>query len=235
MTAEEFSNEFDTLIGAYSTALPQQLSGGLLEFDEYEKSTFLTNAQEYLVLNYYSDATAGGSFETTEEIRRYLDNLVFTATPPATDGVPILRDSYLHTEFALPCNLWFIVYESVIYGGVDDCCVLRTVADVVPTTHDSYNKVMGNPFRGPSLKRVLRLDSGVNTVELVSVAPINTYKIRYVRKPNPIITAHLDGLSINGFTDVTECELHTGLHRKILEIAVQSAINSRLSGRKTDK
>ena len=40
MTTEEFSNEFDVLLNSYS-------SGGV-EFNEYEKSIFLTKAQEDL-------------------------------------------------------------------------------------------------------------------------------------------------------------------------------------------
>jgi hypothetical protein len=41
MTTEEMSNQFDILINAYS-----QDSQDLLAFNEYEKSVFLTEAQE---------------------------------------------------------------------------------------------------------------------------------------------------------------------------------------------
>jgi len=44
MTTKEFSTEFDTLIGAYLSTLPPNIPGTILEFDEYEKSVFLTQA-----------------------------------------------------------------------------------------------------------------------------------------------------------------------------------------------
>ena len=43
MTNEEFSNEFDTLVNSNSASLPLLTPLG---FDEYEKSVFLTKAQE---------------------------------------------------------------------------------------------------------------------------------------------------------------------------------------------
>lgn len=73
MTTEEFSNEFDVLLNSYS-------SGGV-EFNEYEKSIFLTKAQEDLLVELYNGKNPfRESFEETEEIRRYLSNLVKTYT-----------------------------------------------------------------------------------------------------------------------------------------------------------
>jgi hypothetical protein len=44
MTTKEFSTEFDTLAGSYLATLPSNLPSTILEFDEYEKSVFLTQA-----------------------------------------------------------------------------------------------------------------------------------------------------------------------------------------------
>ena len=52
MTVEEFSSEFDVLIQSYSTQL-QFGETDDLSFTEYEKSTFLTKAQEELVIEFY--------------------------------------------------------------------------------------------------------------------------------------------------------------------------------------
>ena len=53
------------------------------------------------------------------------------------------------------------------------------------------------------------------------------YVIRYVKRPNPIILADLDdnygGLSIAGYTKVSECELDKSLHTEILQRAVELA------------
>ncbi len=59
MTTEEFSNEFDTLINSYSIS-------ELLSFDEYEKSVYLTKAQEEIVEGLYTGKVLGNSFEETE-------------------------------------------------------------------------------------------------------------------------------------------------------------------------
>ena len=57
MTTEEFSNEFDVLLSTYS-----DIDGfgklANISFNEYEKSVFLTRAQEELVNNFYSGRTS---------------------------------------------------------------------------------------------------------------------------------------------------------------------------------
>lgn len=60
MTTEEFSNGFDVLINSYSGL------GDSLNFDEYEKSVFLTKAQEEIVEGLYTGKILGDSFEDTE-------------------------------------------------------------------------------------------------------------------------------------------------------------------------
>ena len=47
MTTEEFSNEFEVLLNSYASKQPNTVLD--LQFDEYEKSVFLTKAQEELV------------------------------------------------------------------------------------------------------------------------------------------------------------------------------------------
>lgn len=87
MTTEEFSNEFDILLYS-SDALGFGEVQGKLQFDEYEKSVFLTKAQEELVISIYDGKNLSGeSFENTEEARRSLSSLVKTFTTTAqVDG-----------------------------------------------------------------------------------------------------------------------------------------------------
>ena len=75
MTNEEFSNEFDTLVNSNSIINSNGIESPL-EFDEYEKSLFLTKAQETIVTSLYNGNLVGDSFEKTEELRRYLSDLV---------------------------------------------------------------------------------------------------------------------------------------------------------------
>ena len=54
------------------------------------------------------------------------------------------------------------------------------------------------------------------------------YKIRYVRRPVPIILEDLpDGLVIDGYTNESACELNPILHMDILNRAVELAIATR--------
>ena len=72
MTSEEFSNEFDILLNTYA-------ADGVITVDEYDKSVFLTKAQESLVIDLYTGRLQQiGGFELTEEIKRYLNELVKT-------------------------------------------------------------------------------------------------------------------------------------------------------------
>ena len=81
MTNEELSNEFDVLINSYFTVDNYGKGEGALEFNEYEKSVFLTKAQEQFIVSLYDGRSQEfGSFEETEEVRRFLSNLVKTTT-----------------------------------------------------------------------------------------------------------------------------------------------------------
>ena len=79
MTGIEFSDAFDTLVNSYASNgnLGEQSSRQTPVFDEYEKSLFLTQAQEELVMSLYTGKNSyGESFESTEELREYLKVLI---------------------------------------------------------------------------------------------------------------------------------------------------------------
>lgn len=223
MTTEEFSNEFDILLNSYSSKDQQSIN-----VDEYEKSVFLTKAQEDLIISVYNGKNSTyESFEQTEEIRRYLSNIVKTieATRYDNTSVQITSNSYLYD---IPKDLWFITYEYAILNDSKLPCKQNINALVVPVTQDEFYRVYNNPFKGPSNKRVLRLDSDNNIIELISKYNIDKYVIRYISKPTPIILEDLtEDLSINGESKKTECILNTSLHRKILDRAVLLALTSK--------
>lgn len=223
MTNEEFSNEFDTLVNSNSSSLPLLTPLG---FDEYEKSVFLTKAQESVVISLYKGTLTGDSFEKTEELRRYLDSLVKTySTSEQVVGKVLTSNSYL---FELPKDTWFITYEAVESKDKRLGCTKGSTMEVVPVTQDELHKTLRNPFRMPNERRVLRLDTEGNTVELISVYSIDKYWIRYLSKPDPIILIDLpEGITINGESKATECKLNPAIHRVILEMAVSLALKSR--------
>lgn len=226
MTVEEFSNEFDVLIQSYSKQLKFRETDDL-SFTEYEKSSFLTKAQEELVIEFYNGNNPNrDSFEKTEEIRRYLSSLV-TSYEGKRVSSPIQGLTATSKFFTIPDNLWFITYESATLESTDKC-INGLIVPVIPVRQDEFNRIRNNPFRGASKSRVLRLDVSGNLVELISKYDIDKYLIRYLAKPNPIIIENLpQSLSINNINKKTECSLNPALHRLILDRAVRMALISK--------
>lgn len=229
MTNKEFSDGFSTLLNSFGIT-PN------ITLDEYEKSTFLTNAQEQLIIDIYSGRNViyGKSFEQTEEIRRYLSNLVETyeTSTKVTGKLGLSQDSVF---FEIPQDTWFITYEVAFLKDSRLGCLDGIEASVVPLPQDDLYRAKDNPFRGPSKDRVLRLDIKSDLAELISKYNVDKYLMRYISQPTPIILVDLpDGLSINGVSTESECELNPAVHRAILERAVQLAIISKtqLTGNK---
>lgn len=220
MTTEEFSNEFDVLVSEVST----------FNFNEYEKSVFLTEAQENIVKGLYTGKLTGESLERTEELRRYLSNLIKDNSPKKASGTILTRNSQL---FTIPTDVWFITYEFITSQDERLGCAKGSTLQVIPTTQDELYKVLNNPFRRPNRRKVLRLDVGENIVELISDFTISGYHIRYLSQPDPIILVDLPkGLYINKENKRTDCKLNPAIHRVILEMAVSLALKSRTSAGK---
>lgn len=233
MTTKEFSDAFDTLLNGYSTQMNfgDSASMGGMVLDEYEKSLFLTQAQEQIIVELYTgrnDKTS--SFEKTEELRSNLRGLIKTDTPTESDK-DFKGISKYSKFFILPKDVLFITYEAATLSDESAGCKNGTVISVIPVTQDEFDRVMNNPFRQASKRRALRLDNGLdndlNVAEIVTKYDIKDYTIRYLSKPTPIVLANLDEVSIDGVDTITECKLDSAMHRYILERAVALAIASR--------
>ncbi len=231
MTREEFSNGFDTLLNSYSDAarFGEESTRQSIALDEYEKSLCLTKAQEEIVTSLYNGKNPyGDSFESTEEMRRYLSNLVaekYLKPITNTSGTP-LGLTTTSTFFTLPEDLWFITLESVILDNGK--CGGETYIKVYPTKQDEYQNIKDNPFRGANDRRALRLDLSEGNVEIICKYLITRYYIRYIKKVPPIILTDLpDNLTIEGKREASNCILHEALHQKILDRAVQIALQSK--------
>ena len=241
MTTKEFSDQFDTLLNSYA-GIPDYGNGASkleITLDEYEKSVFLTRAQKQFVVDYYSGENLSVySFEEKEKIREALDTLVDTyrTSTKEEDGRKLDDGKHQFAIFKIPKNLLWIVYEQVKYAESDKPCADGSYAGVVPTTHDELHRRLRNPFRGPKLLRVLRLNVGDNLVELISDYPIGSYLLRYVKEPNPIILTNLsDELSIDGENVEMTCMLPDIVHPYILDYAVRLALQSRSIGTPTTR
>lgn len=233
MNCNEFSNAFDLLVASYRRFKDFDNKENLdsVEFDEYEKSYFLTQAQNELVIALYNGRNVSGeSFESTEEERRYLSVLVEEArlSPISNTNGLILGIGTSSKFFTLPEDCWYITYESVAVSGLN--CDNLNPMDVYPVTQDDYNKTKRNPFRGPNNRRALRLDLSDGVVEIVCKYPVTSYYLRYLRKPQPIVLKDMpNNLTIDSIGKKTECELHEALHHRILERAVAEALQSKMT------
>lgn len=222
MTVQEFSNEFDIL---YNNIMSNQAPG----LDEYEKSVFLTQAQEDVIRACYQGTSAGlGPFENTELVRRELSNLIKISNIDTYETVSTQFGE--GKAYTLPPEAMYIIQEYYTDSN-------ENPISVVPVTYDEIQKIKSNPFRGPSKNRILRLDYGENKVILIvdknlveTYAGSNPeYVVSYVRKPYPIILTDLSdsGLTINNqdspLDDDNPCELSSSIHRLILTQAVQLA------------
>lgn len=123
----------------------------------------------------------------------------------------------------LPSKLMYAINEMVEVTRNDKKILLQ----VVPVKFDEYSRLMCKPYKRPLKYQAWRLINNdvVNKADIV-VGPSDTltkYTIRYVRRPNPIIVSNLDGLTIEGKSTATECELDPILHEEILQRAVELA------------
>ena len=202
MTLEELSNEFDVIINSYDNSQS-------LVFNEYEKSIYLTKAQEYIIKDLYRN------YEGTEELNSYLKTLIKDKTYTIEDSTNI--------ELDYPDNFLYILKE---YANINTTCKSNNRVDVLPITQDEYNEVIENPFRG-SKSKVLRLEE--NKIKLITDLPIISYTMTYLSNPSPIILVDLpNGLTINNESEKsTTIETSESIHREILDKAVQLAIQSK--------
>ena len=220
---QEWSLEFDLL---YNNIMSDKAPG----LNEYEKSVFLTRAEQNVVIRLYN-GTLGKSFEETEEITAYLNSLVSQSNCSEVSGTAqhIIDDSQV---FELPEDILFRTLE-LCKVSVDGCGEMT--ADVVPVTQDEFWRTSRNPFKGPNKSRVLRLSYGeagefgtgteqFHYSELISKYPVSSYTVRYLKNPEPIILKDLeDGLTIDGQSEAKTCMLHESLHSTILNEAVRLA------------
>ena len=221
MNVQEFSNSFDTLLQPY-IAKESFSEQNNLAFDEYEKSIFLTKAQEQIVLELYQE------LEQSEEVRKYLSNLIKTDNyvPVGEQDETLINNNFKSYKVEISNDILFMIYEQCTLSDENNCINNRIVS-VVPTIHDDLDKVLKNPFKSPNSRKVIRLDFD-NKIELISKYNISNYKIRYLKKPNPIILVKLEDLNIDKKQEVSNGETNPILHERIVQRAVQLAVQSKV-------
>lgn len=220
MTNQEFSNEFDIL---YNNIMSNQAPG----LDEYEKSVFLTKAQDEIVKSYFNPKLnkVQEGFDNSE--RRQIDFSMITKfktyNGESITQSGIIDDRSNTVSITLPDNIMMFLNEFV--KVTRDSKSLNLV--IRPINYKEYSRLMSKPFKRPIKFEAWRLITSdtSNQVELI-VGPndiVESYTVRYIKRPQAIILTNLEGVTIDNSPKEQPCELDPILHHEILQRAVELA------------
>jgi hypothetical protein len=157
MTIVEFSNEFDVL---YNNITSNQAPG----LDEYEKSVFLTQAQEDIVRCYFDPKSnkVQEGFDGSQKRQYDFSSLIKTTELKSVGEImsieeynpnfnsPQLFDNK-SIPFLSPNNLFLTINESIIDTKNNERFL------VVPITYDEYFRLKAKPYGMPLKRQAWRL------------------------------------------------------------------------------
>lgn len=213
MTIIEFSNQFDIL---YNNITSNQAPG----LNEYEKSVFLTKAQDEIVKNYFEASSLGNTVKKgfDDTILRQMDFSSLMTTREYQDG--IIGESTLDPRaivYDIPenDNVYIVINESLHL--MDDNGVVKGVRQVVPLSYLEYSRLMLKPFKQPVKNQAWRLITSGKSGELNKTDANSTIKTRV-----EIITTNAD---LNHYTgnmviDLPEKNIDTNVENLIKDINV---------------
>ena len=238
MSNQEFSDLFDTMLNSYANQAQfgEQASKTEIALDEYEKSVFLTQSQDIVVKSFFNAKMnqQGEGFDDSAERQIDFSSLIKTAeAQKAEDQSNIFDDRGI--VYNMPMDILFILNEKLV-------CTMGNLKKnyvIVPLNYKEYDREMSKPYSQPLKRQAWRLFQNktcgfdlqselIPRWNLTEKETISAYKIRYVRRPTPIILVDLpNGMEIDGCSDEMECELNPILHPEIIQRAVELAYASR--------
>lgn len=156
MTNNEFSNEFDVL---YQNITSNQAPG----LDEYEKSVFLSKAQDEIVKSYFDPKTnkPQEGFDGSE--KRQIDFSMLIVTEKAIEATvqPVQLFPLQHTKvFAVPDKILMFINESLTVTRDGN----PTYLTVVPLDYKEYNRLMSKPYKRPLKNQAWRILTNTTTI-----------------------------------------------------------------------
>ena len=218
MTTNEFEWEFDVL---YNNIASNAAPG----INSYEKSVLLTKAQDELIKNYFNPQGNKYKEGFDGSAKRQID---FSGLISVANGTLLDQQGFdLRAKvFMIPTDVFLIINESIVTN--------TGIKQIIPIKFDEYTRLMSKPYKEPLKFQAWRLitDGDINSGVTVEIIPnsqetVESYTLRYVRRPKPIILANLKSeygdVSINGETEISQCELNPLVHREILQRAVELA------------
>lgn len=147
MTTTEFSNQFDLLFNNISS---NQAPG----LNEYEKSVFLTKAQDEIVKNYFQAESSGNTvkkgFDDTAIRQMDFSDLIMSKTLTEEQEEPDVDPRALVYKITKDDRVYIIINES-LYLMVNQEGKLKVngIRQVVPIKYTEYMRLMSKPFKEP--------------------------------------------------------------------------------------
>lgn len=224
MTVDEFNVEFDI----YFNNISSNQAPGL---NTYEKSVFLTKAQGEVLKNHFNPKGNKYIEGFDDSEKRQVDFSTIIVTKSLSSGTLAEGEPQIDERsklFVVPTDVLFFLNEKIINQTTG------ASYNVKPLSYQEYERLMNKPYTLPLKRQAWRLlhstAAGAMLFEVVANTASSdelTYILRYVRKPKPIIieslTGDYEGLTIEGVSTKTECELNPALHNEILQRAVELA------------
>lgn len=241
MIKKEFSDQFDVL---YNNVTSNQAPG----LNEYEKSVFLTKAQDEIVKNYFNpksnkvqDGFDGNSKRQTDFSMLLKTSTTSIASSDFNNDDITNKIDPRAVLITFPEDFFLAINESIIDS------TKTKIRQVIPLSFNEYTRLMTKPYKEPLKYQAWRLMANVNSAKASASLILNsvdrkmaaangvTYIIRYIKRPIPIIledltSAYGEDLSINGYKGSETiyandfcCELDKSVHEEILQRAVELA------------
>lgn len=246
MNNTEFSNQFDVL---YNNITSNQAPG----LNEYEKSVFLTKAQDEVLKNYFSPKSNPKQEGYDDSIKRQAD---FSGLMREGSGTvvnsPTSQFDPRSVVYKVPVDVYLIINEQILLKNDG---TTKGIRQILPINYEEYRRLMSRPYKEPLKYQAWRLFTSTESnsfngqriaeVILTSVDKNSSYtkeyKIRYIKFPKPIILSDFsdafgEDISINGYDGSEEnysdggsntswdpCELDPVIHEEILQRAVELA------------
>lgn len=189
-----------------------------------EIDVFLNNAIEKFIEQraYGTNAKRLGLEETQkrdDDLRNIIKNSAITPNAATSNNKP-------HGRFiSLPTDYRHAIQEEATVNYID--CTGATASkrvEVIPTTHDRYNRTIKDPFNKPYEDQIIRLIFQGDVFELVSDATtqVTTYHLRYVATPTKVRY----GTTYSTPTTDIQFTLAEHCHREIISMAVEMALEN---------
>lgn len=207
------SSQFDLALNSYA-------QGRSLLLTEYEKSIFLTQAQDVLIREYFNP-TGMPNIDTSSVNEESLHKFIKTIEKFPKDSTYFPLDSQL-----------LDIDDEVLYFLNEEAIDTTSTFVVIPLNHKQYSRLISRPYPYPNKREVwrLRTEEGFILIPPYGVH-IQKYIARVVINPEPIILEDLTydsrGLNIKGKTEYSECLLDDSIIPTLLKVAVQMVLESK--------